>query len=144
VLRKVLLVPDDQVSRWFACINGMAQQGGKMRGIVAVSLVVTMLAGCASVPQRDRNILAGAGIGAGVGALIGHASGGPPGAWAGAAIGAVSGGAIASLIPHDGCYIRNKQGEVWQVPCGDPRFQSEACFVEPAPNDSSQVACWPR
>jgi hypothetical protein len=113
-----------------------------MRGFLVIVLSATMLAGCASVPQRDRNIMAGAAIGAGVGALVGSASGGVPGRWAGAAIGTVSGGAIASLIPHDGCYIRNKQGEVWQVPCGDPRFRSEACFVDGAPNNISRVSCW--
>lgn len=114
-----------------------------MRGLLVV-VVATTLTGCASAPQRDRNILAGAGIGAGIGALVGSASGGPPGGWAGAAIGAASGGAIASLIPHEGCYIRNKRGEVWQVPCGNPRFRSERCYVDHAPSNISQVACWPR
>jgi len=113
-----------------------------MRGILVFAAAAAILAGCAAVPQRDRNILAGAAVGAGVGILVGSASGGPPGGWAGAAIGTVSGAALASLIRHDGCYIRNKAGEVWQVPCGDPRFRAEACYVDSAPNNISQVACW--
>jgi uncharacterized protein YcfJ len=115
-----------------------------MRGFLLIALAATMLAGCASVPERDRNILVGAGVGAGVGALIGSASAGPPGGWAGAAIGAVSGGVIGSLIRRDACYIRNRRGEVWQVPCEDPRIRSEACFVGDSSSNISQVPCWRR
>jgi uncharacterized protein YcfJ len=83
----------------------------------AIVLCATVLSGCASIPDRDRNTLIGAGVGAGVGALIGSASAGPAGAWTGAVIGGVTGGVIGYLIRPEGCYIRNKHGELWQVPC---------------------------
>jgi len=112
-----------------------------MRGLPVVAMAAIMLSGCASAPERDRNIMIGAGVGAGVGALIGSATGGPPGGWAGAAIGAVSGGVIGSLVRHEACYIRNRRGELWQVPCHDPRIRSEACFVGNSPGGLSEVPC---
>jgi uncharacterized protein YcfJ len=87
-----------------------------MRGHL-VAITAIMLSGCASAPERDRNIVIGAGVGAGVGALVGSASGVPSGAWAGAAIGAVSGGVIGSLVRREVCYLQNRRGEPWQVPC---------------------------
>jgi len=92
-----------------------------MRGLLVVMAAALMLSGCAASPQRDRNALIGAGVGAGVGALIGSAAGGPPAMWAGAAIGAVTGGVVGSLVKDQACYYRNKRGELWQVPCDDPR-----------------------
>jgi uncharacterized membrane protein len=112
-----------------------------MRGFLLVVLAAIMLSGCASAPERDRNMVIGAGIGAGVGALIGSASGGPPGGWAGAAIGAATGGTIGAMVGHQACYIRNKRGELWQVPCEDTRVRSEACFVGSAIGGLSQVPC---
>lgn len=115
-----------------------------MRRLLVVAMAALMLSGCAASPERDRNIMIGAGVGAGVGALIGSASGGPPGGWAGAAIGAVSGGVIGSLVRREACYIRNRRGEFWQVPCEAPRARSEACFVGSSPWNVSQVPCWHR
>jgi hypothetical protein len=111
-----------------------------MRGLLIVVMAL-LLSGCASAPQRDRNMLIGAGFGAAAGALIGSAAGGPPAAWAGAAIGAVSGGVIGSLVKDHGCYIRNKRGELWQVPCDGPRVRAEACFVSGGLADMTQVDC---
>ena len=97
-----------------------------MRGFLFVVLAAIMLSGCASAPERDRNMVIGAGIGAGIGALIGSASGGPPGGWAGAAIGGATGGTIGAMVGHQACYIRNKRGELWQ------RDLTERCLDERA------------
>src|SRR5664279_2543061 len=112
-----------------------------MRGFLLVVLAAIMLSGCASAPERDRNMVIGAGIGAGIGALIGSASGGPPGGWAGAAIGAAAGGAVGSLIKDNACYIRNRRGEIWRVPCTDQRVRAKACFVGTAPSTLTEVPC---
>ena len=115
--------------------------GGIMRGLIVGALAATMLSGCASMPDQDRTILAGATVGAGVGALIGSASGGPPGGWAGAAIGAAAGGVVGSLIKDNACYIRNRRGEIWRVPCTDQRVRAKACFVGTAPSTLTEVPC---
>ena len=112
-----------------------------MRGLIVGALAATMLSGCASMPDQDRVILAGAAVGAGVGALIGSASGGPPGGWAGAAIGAAAGGAVGALIKDNACYIRNRRGEIWRVPCTDQRVRAAACFVGTAPHTLTEVSC---
>ena len=112
-----------------------------MRGLIVGALAATMLSGCAAMPDRDRNILIGTGVGAGVGALIGSASSGPPGAWAGAAIGAAAGGVVGSLIKDSACYIRNRRGEIWQVPCSDQRIRAEACFVGGSFGSLTEVPC---
>ena len=112
-----------------------------MRALLVVAAAAIMLSGCASAPEQDRNILIGAGVGAGVGALIGSASGGPPGGWAGAAVGAAAGGVVGALVKGNACYFRNKRGELWQVPCEDPRVRSEACFVGSAIGGLSEVPC---
>lgn len=93
------------------------------------------------MPDQDRNILAGATVGAGVGALIGSASGGPPGGWAGAAIGAAAGGAVGSLIKDNACYIRNRRGEIWQVPCEDQRIRATGCLVGSFSGTLNEVPC---
>ena len=110
----------------------------KLIGIAAAAL---LLAGCASMPDRDRNTLIGAGVGAGVGAAVGSASGGPAGTLTGAAIGAVTGGVVGYIITPEACYFRNKRGEIWQVPCEDRRVRAAACFVGHAPYDLRQVSC---
>jgi YMGG-like Gly-zipper len=123
-------------------LDGLARLGGKMRGLLVGAFAATMLTGCAASPERDRNMMIGAGVGAGVGALIGSASGGPPGMWAGAAVGAVSGGVVGSLVRREACYFRNRRGEVWQVPCDNTRIKADACFVGNAPFNASQIPCW--
>ena len=115
--------------------------GGQMLRFLVVALAAILLSGCASMPDRDRNILIGAGVGAGVGALIGSASGGPAGAGVGAAIGGASGGVIASLIRPEGCYIRNRRGELWQVPCHGRTVRASACFVGNEISGLRQVPC---
>ena len=117
-------------------------RGGKMRGVVVATMAALFLSGCAGAPERDRNIMIGAGVGAGVGAIVGSASGGPAGGWAGAAIGAVSGGVVGSFVRREACYIRSRHGEMWQVPCGAPRSRSELCFVGNSPWNVTQVPCW--
>ena len=112
-----------------------------MRGLIVGALAATMLSGCASMPDRDRNGLAGAAVGAGVGALIGSASAGPPGGWAGAAIGAAAGGVVGTLIKDNACYIRNRRGEIWQVPCEDQRIRATGCFVGGFSGTLNAVPC---
>ena len=112
-----------------------------MRGLIVGALAATMLAGCASMPDRDRNGLAGAAVGAGVGALIGSASAGPPGGWAGAAIGAAAGGVVGTLIKDNACYNRNQRGEIWRVPCTDQRVRVTACFVGGSFGSLTEVPC---
>lgn len=111
-----------------------------MRGLLVAILAATMLSGCAAAPERERNMLIGAGVGAGVGALIGSASG-PPGMWTGAVIGAASGGVIGYFVKNNACYFRNKRGEVWQVACEDPRVKAEGCFVGNSTSNLSEVPC---
>jgi len=111
-----------------------------MRGLLLVCLAAITLSGCASAPDRDRNVLIGAAAGAGIGAVIGSASSGPPGAWAGAAIGAAAGGVVGYFVRDNACYFRNKRGEIWQVPCEDTRVRAEACFVG-WPGAQNQVDC---
>ena len=112
-----------------------------MRGLIVGALAATMLSGCASMPDRDRNGLAGATVGAGVGALIGSASAGPPGGWAGAAIGAAAGGVVGTLIKDNDCYIRNRRGEIWQVPCEDQRIRATGCLVGSFSGTLNEVPC---
>jgi uncharacterized protein YcfJ len=102
-----------------------------MRGFLVVTLAAFLLAGCASAPERDRNIALGIAAGAGAGALIGSAAGGPTGVWPGAAIGAATGGLIGALVKNEACYLRTKDGEVWQVPCDEQRYKRQACFIGP-------------
>ena len=109
--------------------------------IIGICSAAILLAGCGSMPDRDRNTLIGAGVGAGVGAAIGSASSGPAGTLAGAAIGAVTGGVVGYIITPEACYFRNKRGEIWQVPCEDRRVRAAACFVGHAPYDLRQVPC---
>jgi hypothetical protein len=114
-----------------------------MRKVLAIALLAAGLAGCAT-GERDRNILAGAGLGAGVGALIGSASGGPPAAWLGAAVGGAAGGFIGYMIWPDGCFYRNRRGELWQVDCGDHFVRGPACYIGPDPWRMHEVPCPPR
>ena len=109
-----------------------------MLKIISIASVVALLAGCGSMPDRDRNALIGAGVGAGVGAAIGSTSGN---LLTGAAIGAVTGGVVGYIITPEACYFRNRRGEIWQVPCEDRRVKVAACFVGHAPYDLRQVSC---
>jgi hypothetical protein len=110
-----------------------------MRGFLAVISAAIVLSGCASTPERDRNIALGIGVGAGAGALIGSAAAGPTGVWPGAAIGAATGGLIGALIRNEACYWRNKQGELWQVPCEGPSAKLHGCFI--GPDGTTQGEC---
>ena len=112
-----------------------------MLKFIGITSAAALLACCASMPDRDRNTLFGAGVGAGVGAAVGSASGGPAGTLAGAAIGAVTGGVVGHIITPEACYFRNKLGEIWQVPCEDRRVRAAACFVGHAPDNLRQVPC---
>jgi len=122
-------------------LGSLEWRGQKMKSLVLVICVGMMLGGCAAMPDRDRNVLLGAGVGAGVGALVGSATSGPPGAWAGAAIGGAAGAAVGYLIRPEGCFIRNKRGETWQVPCEDRRVRAAACFMGRDPNNLQEVSC---
>jgi len=112
-----------------------------MRVFIVVAFAAMMLSGCAAMPDRDRNTLIGAGVGAGVGALIGSAVGGPAGTAVGATIGGTTGGVVGYLIRPEGCYFRNKRGELWQVPCEDRVVRSEACFAGHRHGELQQVSC---
>jgi hypothetical protein len=105
---------------------------------IAIASMVVLLAGCGSMPDRDRNALIGAGVGAGVGAAIGSTHGN---LLAGIAIGAVTGGVIGYIVTPEACYFRNKLGEIWQVPCEDRRIRAAACFIGHAPYNLQQVSC---
>jgi uncharacterized protein YcfJ len=100
-----------------------------MRKLMPVVIIGVLLSGCASTPERDRNIALGIAVGGGAGALIGSAAAGPTGVWPGAAIGAATGGLIGALVKDETCYIRNRRGETWQVACDEPRYKSQACFI---------------
>jgi hypothetical protein len=120
----------------------MGVAGAKMWRILVVAVAAIMVSGCGSMPERDRNTLIGIGPGAGVGALVGAgvASGGTAIA-AGAIIGGATGGAIGYLIRPEGCYFRNRRGEIWQVPCHDLRIRAHACFIGHGPDDLQEVPC---
>ena len=114
--------------------------GNKMRRFLGVALATVVLSGSAAASDFERNVFLGAGLGAGVGALIGSA-GGPAGAGVGAAIGGVSGGVIVFLIRPDGCYIQNRRGELWQVPCHGRVVRASACYVGNELSGLRQVRC---
>jgi hypothetical protein len=112
-----------------------------MRRLLGGVLLTLILSGSATASDFERNILLGAGAGAGVGALIGSAAGGA-GTVVGAAVGAVSGGVIVFLIRPDGCFIQNRRGEIWQVPCRGRTVQNvSACFIGNELSGLRQVSC---
>lgn len=112
-----------------------------MRQFLGIALAIAILPGSAAASDFERNILVGAGVGAGVGALIGSATGGPAGAAVGAAIGGASGGVIVFLIRPDGCFIQNRRGELWQVPCHGRTVRASACFIGNELSGLRPVAC---
>jgi hypothetical protein len=111
------------------------------RKLLILATAAILLAGCSGMPDRDRNIVIGAGAGAGVGALVGSAVGGPPGGWIGAGVGGATGGVIASLIEPDACYYRNRRGELWQVPCEHPAPGAAACYIGNRHGRLDEVTC---
>ena len=89
-----------------------------MKAFLVVAVTGVMLAGCAGMTNREKNITLGAAIGAGAGAAIGAASSGPAGGWAGAAIGGTTGGILGYLLtPPDSCYVRIRGNRLKAVPC---------------------------
>ena len=113
-----------------------------MQKFVGVVLASVALCSPAAASEFERNVFIGAGLGAGVGALIGSATGGPAGAAVGAAIGGASGGVIVFLIRPDGCFIQNRRGEIWQVPCHGRTVRSaSACFIGNELSGLRQVPC---
>jgi hypothetical protein len=113
-----------------------------MQRFLGVALATVVLSGSAAASEFERNIVLGAGLGAGIGALIGSATGGPAGALAGAAIGGGAAGVIVFLIRPDGCFIQNRRGELWQVPCHGRTVRSaSACYVGNELSGLHQVAC---
>ena len=116
-----------------------------MRAVLIAALAATILSGCAVSPETERNIAIGTGVGAGVGAGVGVSI--PPGnlaaAGIGAGIGAVTGGVIGALVRPKTCYVRNKNGELWQVPCEDTRDTRQACFEGNILGGPSEVPCRP-
>jgi hypothetical protein len=112
-----------------------------MRALVLVVFAVGLLSGCSSVPERDRNTAMGILAGAGVGAAIGTATSGPTGTWVGAAIGGAAGGLVGYLIRPDGCFYRNRRGELWQVPCEGKFVGNAACYVGNDIGGLRQVPC---
>lgn len=112
-----------------------------MRAFFGAVMAALLLSGCASMPDHQRNSILAAGIGAGAGALIGAATGAGPVAIAvGAAAGGTAGGIIAAYAGPQGCFFRNKRGELWKVPCNDPRIKAEGCFVG-SPGSLEEVYC---
>jgi hypothetical protein len=112
-----------------------------MKRLLGVAVATALLSGSALASDFERNVLIGAGLGAGIGALIGSATGGPAGAAVGAAIGGTSAGVIVFLIRPDGCYIQNRRGELWQVPCHGRTVRASACFIGNELSGLRPVAC---
>jgi len=105
-----------------------------MGKILAVALASAALCSPAAASDFERNIVAGAAVGAGVGA----ATGGP----VGAAVGAAIGGTVVFLIRPDGCFIQNRRGEIWQVPCHGRTVRSvSACFIGNELSGIRQIPC---
>jgi hypothetical protein len=105
-----------------------------MQKFLGIAFVTVLLSGSAAASEFERNVLFGVGLGAGVGALVG----GPTGA----AVGGAAGGLIFFLVRPDGCYIQNRRGELWQVPCyGRTVRSASACFVGNELSGLHQVAC---
>ena len=115
--------------------------GGAMRSFLFVTLAATLLPGCSSMPERDRNTISGAAVGAGSGALVGWAAGGPSGAWIGAAVGGAAGGAIGYLIRPEGCFIQYSNGQLWQVDCNTHPIRAPGCYVGNEIMGLKKVAC---
>lgn len=112
-----------------------------MRRFLGVALATVVLTGSAAASDFDRQVFMGTLLGAGLGAAVGTA-GGPAGTWIGAAVGAGAGGAVAFLMRPDGCFIRNRRGELWQVPCRGAIVRgASACFVGNEVRGLQQVAC---
>jgi hypothetical protein len=113
-----------------------------MRTVILVILVGALLAGCASMPDQQKRALIGVGIGAGIGALVGSAVASGPGAIAvGAVVGSAAGGIIAAYAKPEGCFFRNKRGELWQVPCSYAPRGPAACFIGRAPDGLQKIDC---
>jgi outer membrane protein OmpA-like peptidoglycan-associated protein len=70
---------------------------GFSRGIAALTLASVTLAGCASLSNKERGAIIGAGAGAAAGGAIGRAQGSTA---KGAIIGAAVGGTIGAVIGH--------------------------------------------
>jgi len=101
---------------------------------LSFAFATVLLTAPAAASDFDRQVLLGVALGASVGALAG--------AGVGAAIGGVSGGVIAALIRPEGCYIRNRRGELWQVPCQGPTGRgASACYVGNDISGLRQVSC---
>lgn len=117
-----------------------------MSKFIVVAVIAILLTGCAAMPDQQKRALVGAAVGAGVGALVGSAVATGPGAIAvGAVVGGTVGGIVAAYAKPLGCYVRNRRGELWQVPCEDTRVRSKACFVGHGPGALDRVYCpWDR
>jgi len=101
---------------------------------LGIALAGVLLATPAVASDFDRQVFFGAVLGAGIGA----AAGGP----VGAAIGGASGGMVAFLIRPDGCFIRNRRGELWRVPCQGPIVRGvSACYVGNEVTGLRQIDC---
>ena len=107
--------------------------GEMMKRFFGVALATVILSGSAAASDFDRQVFYGIAVGAGIGA----AAGGP----IGAAIGGASGGVIAFVIRPDGCYIQNRRGELWQVPCYRPIRGVSACYIGGELTGLRQVSC---
>jgi hypothetical protein len=104
------------------------------RFLGAVAVATAALTGPATASEFERNVFTGAVVGAGIGALGGGA--------VGAAIGGAAGGVIVFLIRPDGCFIQNRRGELWQVPCrGRTVRGASACFIGNELGGLHQVSC---
>jgi hypothetical protein len=97
-----------------------------MGRFLVIASAAIVLSSCAGMPDRDRNVLLGAGAGAGVGAAIGSVTGN---VLLGAAVGGATGGVVGYLIRPEGCYYRNRRGELWQVSCEGKFAGNAACYV---------------
>jgi hypothetical protein len=112
----------------------MRSSGGEMiTRLVTIASATFLFAASASASDFDRQVLSGALLGAGVGALAGGG--------VGAAIGGAAGGVAAFLIRPDGCYIQNRRGELWRVPCQGPVVRASACYIGNEIGGVRQVSC---
>src|SRR5262249_23062655 len=104
-----------------------------MKRFFGVALATVILSGSAAASDFDRQVFYGIAVGAGIGAAAGGAIG--------AAVGGVSGGAIAYIIRPDGCYIQNRRGELWRVPCYRVVRGASACYIGNELGGLRQVNC---
>ena len=116
----------------------------KRWGIVAGSIVLLLLAGCATpLTPRESGTLTGAGIGAATGAVLGGIAGSAgKGAAIGAAVGAVTGLLAGNAIQNEQAARAYPPAYAYAPPSG-PYYYPSAPQQPPPPNASLQIEVRP-